>query len=191
MSCQRPASAKVHFAVPVSRRAVRGSSPPFSSVVEGYRERSRLKCPRTASTNAITRLLEMSYEFLDDARSPIMSTGTKQIFLDPIGRQRTCVGSGMPRARGIPADDAWREPFWMMCRASVPTSSSISWPTQCATPTAGLTTGRPICRDGEMMQVWADYLDLLKSGKQVGTNTTASDASHTSMSSDDHTHRLS
>ena len=34
-----------------------------------------------------------------------MSTGMKQIFLDPIGRQRTCVGSGTPRARGGPTDE--------------------------------------------------------------------------------------
>ena len=29
----------------------------------------------------------------------------KRIFLDPIGRQRTCVGSGTPRARGGPTNE--------------------------------------------------------------------------------------
>ena len=42
----------------------------------------------------------------------------------------------------------------------------------------------------KMMQAWADYLDLLKSGKQVDANTTASDSSQTWMYSDDHARRL-
>ena len=42
----------------------------------------------------------------------------------------------------------------------------------------------------KMMQAWADYLDVLKSGKPVDANKTVSDASQTSMSSDDHTRRL-
>jgi integrase len=42
----------------------------------------------------------------------------------------------------------------------------------------------------KMMQAWADYLDLLKSRKQVDANTTASDASQTWMYSDDHARRL-
>ena len=42
----------------------------------------------------------------------------------------------------------------------------------------------------KMMQAWVDYLDLLKSRKQVDANTTASDASQTWMYSDDHARRL-
>ena len=41
-----------------------------------------------------------------------------------------------------------------------------------------------------MMQEWADYLDRLRAGEQVDANTTASEASHTAMSSDDHARRL-
>ena len=41
-----------------------------------------------------------------------------------------------------------------------------------------------------MMQEWADYLERLRTGEEVDANTTASEASHTSMSSDDHARRL-
>ena len=84
----------------------RGAVAVFTTLPRPLGGRSRPKVSlRTALSNAVTRILETVYAFPEDACPPIISTGMKRIFLDPIGRQRTCVGSGTPRARGGPTDE--------------------------------------------------------------------------------------